>query len=94
MRVYLAGAMSGIHRLNRPRFDREAAILRSEGHEVFNPHEACPEDTPYREAMAIDLDWICRHADAVALLPGWSGSKGATAEREVAIALGLQIMYL
>ena len=44
-----------------------------------------------RAALAEDMDWICRHATAVFMLPGWSGSKGATAERAVALALGLEI---
>lgn len=42
-----------------------------------------------REALAEDLDFICRHADAVLLLEGWERSKGATAERAAALALGL-----
>lgn len=45
-----------------------------------------------RESLAADLDWICRNADAVVLLPGWKTSKGATAERATAIALGLDII--
>jgi Domain of unknown function (DUF4406) len=47
-----------------------------------------------REALADDLNWICLHADAVALMPGWSASKGANAERATAIALGLAIITL
>jgi len=47
-----------------------------------------------REALAADLEWICREADAIALLPGWEKSKGATAERAVALALGLKEIYL
>lgn len=47
-----------------------------------------------REALADDLDFICRHADAIALLPGWENSKGANAERATAIALGLQEIFL
>ena len=47
-----------------------------------------------REALAADLIFICREADAVALLPGWENSKGANAERATAIALGLQIILL
>lgn len=47
-----------------------------------------------RVALGQDLDWICAEADAVALLPGWQASKGATAERAVALALGLQIIAL
>lgn len=44
-----------------------------------------------REALAADLAWICAEADAVVLLPGWKNSKGATAERATAIALGLEV---
>ena len=47
-----------------------------------------------REALAADLAWICAEADAVALLPGWEGSKGATAERATALALGLKVIEL
>ncbi len=46
-----------------------------------------------REALGFDLDWICRHATEVYLLKGWSLSKGATAERAVALALGLDVTY-
>lgn len=45
-----------------------------------------------REALADDLDWICRHADAIALLPGWGNSKGVNAERATGMALGLLIL--
>ena len=42
-----------------------------------------------RLALAEDLEYICTHADAVALLPGWEKSKGAMAERATGEALGL-----
>lgn len=44
-----------------------------------------------REALAADCAWICEHADAVALLPGWEQSKGAISERALAEALGLRV---
>lgn len=47
-----------------------------------------------RVALGVDLGWICAEADAVALLPGWERSKGATAERAAAVALGLEIIEL
>lgn len=45
-----------------------------------------------REALAADTAWICATADAIAMLPGWQLSKGATAERVLAIALGLPVL--
>ena len=47
-----------------------------------------------RKALADDTAYICLKADAVAMLPGWKNSKGATAERALGIALGLRILYL
>ncbi len=47
-----------------------------------------------RRVLASDLAWICAEADAVALLPGWEQSLGASAERATAVALGLEIIEL
>lgn len=47
-----------------------------------------------RNALAADLEWICHKADAVALLPGWEKSRGAIAERAVADALGLRVLFI
>lgn len=44
-----------------------------------------------RTALEEDLSWICLHADAVAVLPGWEMSLGATAEVAVARALSLPV---
>lgn len=47
-----------------------------------------------REALRDDMEWISMEADAIALLPGWQNSLGATAERALAIALHLEVIYL
>lgn len=47
-----------------------------------------------RDALADDCEFICRHANAIALMPGWERSLGAKAERALSIALGHQIIYL
>jgi len=46
-----------------------------------------------RDALARDVHYICRHADTLVLLPGWSNSKGALAEKALAEALDLTILY-
>ena len=47
-----------------------------------------------REALAADTNWICAYADAIALLPGWEKSNGATAELALAKALDLTVIIL
>lgn len=47
-----------------------------------------------RKALGVDLAWICKYADAVAMLPGWERSRGACAEKATAEALGLKTIYL
>ena len=44
-----------------------------------------------REALEVDTRFICREATHVYMLPGWSKSSGATAERALGLALGLVI---
>lgn len=47
-----------------------------------------------RLVFAKDLEFVCYHADAVALLPNWKDSKGAIAEKAVANVLGLEVFFL
>jgi hypothetical protein len=47
-----------------------------------------------REALKDDLEFICLHADAIALLPNWHNSRGAAAELATAVALGLKVIHL
>ena len=55
------------------------------GKEVSNSPDGNLEDVAsagfsLREALAADTRYICLEADAIALLPDWECSKGATAE--------------
>lgn len=47
-----------------------------------------------RECLAEDTQWICQHAEAIALLPGWALSSGARAEKALADALNLEVIEL
>ena len=105
MRIYIAGPMTGLPEYNFPAFDKAAAILTAQGHEVFNPaqndrdhgfdgaglagHEAERLGFSLRRALKQDLSWICDHAEAVAVLDGWHRSKGALTETALAVALGI-----
>jgi hypothetical protein len=97
---YLAGPMRGLKDYNFPAFDFAAEKLREEGYTVFSPADNDRETDnqgasfDIRRALRDDTSWICRHADAVALLPGWENSKGAKAEIALAEALGLTVVVL
>lgn len=54
---------------------------------------AIPGAPTLRDILASDVDWLIREADAIAMLPGWEHSRGATAEHALAIALKLYIIY-
>ena|ERR1700722_11349501 len=45
-----------------------------------------------REALAVDVSWIARNADAVILLPGWEKSLGVAAEIATARALSIPVL--
>jgi hypothetical protein len=47
-----------------------------------------------RECLAADLQWIALEGEAIALLPGWENSSGARAEKALADALGLTVIFL
>ena len=90
MTYYISGPMSGIADLNRPSFMAAADHLYSRGHAAMLPEWHEPT---YRRALTIDLQNICRHADAIYMLTGWEHSPGARAEHAVAVALNLPIAY-
>lgn len=49
-----------------------------------------------RQALSEDMEYICKEADTIALLPGWEKSNGAMAEHRTAVALlseGMEIIY-
>lgn len=91
MIIYIAGPMSGLPDFYYPAFLAAAAELRAKGFNVVCPAE---NDLPLGRAWA---DYM-RHAitrmmgcDAVALLPGWTGSRGAQLEHAIACELGMPV---
>lgn len=103
--LYLSGRMRSLPLFNFPQFHEAAKWLREQGYEVYNPaeHEDPSEVADSlerdpvglaRELFAEDTRVICMEADGVAMLPGWDKSKGARAEKALAEAIGLQVLFL
>ena len=100
--VYVAGPMRGYPDLNFPAFHRAASLGRSVGFKVISPAEEdikCGVDSKdvmfsldaCREFARRDVNLIFG-CTAVAVLPGWEKSVGATAEVALARWLGLPIL--
>ena len=90
-RVYILGPMTGLERKNHPAFYEAEAYLKSWGYHVENParNRAKSWFGYMRKSMRQMLT-----CDAVACLPGWEHSPGASKEKTVADWLGMTVLYL
>jgi len=103
LRVYIAGPMSGVPLFNHPAFDDAAERLRAQGHSVWSPAEldrlmgidpahSISEDQR-RRLLGAGIRALTE-CQAIALLPGWECSVGATLEKDIAAALGMDVFHL
>lgn len=75
--------------------ERHNGVDISQGNETGSQEFAAEKyGFSLRDALADDTWYICKEADAIAMLPGWENSKGARAEWTLSVALGLTIIYL
>jgi len=93
-RVYVAGPMTGYAEFNFPAFHAAAAALRADGIEVVNPAEhGIVDGAEWEDYLRFDIAKIAV-CESIALLPGWSKSRGAVLEVHVARALGMPMRFL
>ena len=91
-RIYVAGPMTGLPDLNFPAFEAAAAILRAEGWHVENPSDhGVVWGLDWQDYLRYDLGRLATCA-AIYLLPGWSRSKGAMLEVNIARQLEMTIL--
>ena len=96
--IYLSGAMTGVPEFNFPAFNEAAAAWRACGYRVTNPAEGfngktdLPRNVYLREDILILVDDREGLVDAVAVLPGWQASQGASLEVSIARALSIPVL--
>ena len=93
MRLYLAGPMSGLPEYNYPAFRAAAQEWREYGWDVLDPSTKFGgrTDLPYEVYIKASIVDVLA-SDAIAVLPGWESSKGATLEVSIGRALGYDIL--
>lgn len=85
MKVYISLPISGFPLdIVKKRAGQYKEELQASGHEVVTPFDVCDEpERSYAYCMGKDIEALLE-SDAIYLAPGWHGSKGCTAEYEVA----------
>jgi hypothetical protein len=99
IRVYVSGPMSNMPEFNFPAFHAAAAELRARGYEVVNPAELDEGDDaivgsmPWEDYLRRDIRALM-DCNAIALLPGWQASRGASLEEHIARTLKFEVIEL
>ena len=96
MSLYLSGPITGIPQLNKPAFDELREVLLPLFKNVLVPHDFFEGvDTngwAWQQYMRTCIRELAT-ADSIFMMLGWSDSKGACLELEVARGIGLDIFY-
>ena len=101
MRLYIIGPVTGHPNDNREAFEKAREDLEAAGYQVDIPHDYVNEGEDWQQCMRrsitamLALDHKSKPVyDGVAMLPGWDKSKGATIERDIAVALSIPCHYI
>lgn len=92
-RCYVSGPMTGLPELNFPTFHAAAERLQAAGWDVVNPATLNATGTDWDTCMRVDICELMR-CSVVFALPGWTKSRGAPIEIDLAINLGMKVLYL
>lgn len=82
------------HRKNREAFEFAEEFWQRRGEDVINPHTIDKDHsiTEFAYNLRIDLAYMLE-CDAIFLLNGWEGSRGAQLELNVANNLKMIVLY-
>ena len=95
MKTYISGPITGYPDNNIAAFETVEAYIRYRGDEPVNPLNVCtqsPEHT-WAEYMRADIRALME-CEAIVVLKGWQGSRGACLEVSIARELGMAFSFL
>lgn len=93
MKIYISGPMTGLQYNNYPAFNYVDRLLKQQGYDTFNPAAIKGDDNwTWEDYMRPCVKAIpeCTH---IYMLDNWEKSRGARVEFDIAMTLGLEVMY-
>jgi hypothetical protein len=91
--AYVAGKITGLPKTDvQSKFSTINKQLSGQGYQVVNPLAVNDDTQSWDEAVRNDIK-IMLECDEVHMLPDWQESRGAQLERDIALRLGMQVVY-
>lgn len=91
--AYIAGKVTGLPKNHVvSKFNTVEDQLISMGYQVVKPQAVYEDNASWDVAVRGDIKKMLE-CDEVHLLPDWQDSRGAQLERDIALRLGMQVVY-
>jgi hypothetical protein len=91
--AYIAGKITGLPQNDvKEKFNLVAMQLAAMGYHVVKPVSVYDHTKTWDDAVRSDIKQMLE-CDEVHLLPDWQDSRGAQLERDIALRLGMQVVY-
>ena len=91
--AYVAGKITGLPKEDvNDKFNMIADELAEMGYQVVKPVSVSDDSRSWEDGVRSDIKTMLE-CDEVHLLPDWQESRGAQLERDIAVRLGMQVVY-
>jgi hypothetical protein len=91
--AYVAGKITGLPKEDvQSKFNQISSRLTGMGYHVVSPMAVLDDTQTWNDAVRDDIKKMLE-CDEVHLLPDWQESRGAQLERDIALRLGMHVVY-